>query len=143
MTSVRVAAESVGRAVVATGEGLGGAGGVVTLPILLAGLTRRRTRPSAAALLLAPPLIDALRRRPRMGPVAWCSLRILDDLAYASGVWRGSLRSHSLVPLLPRFSAVRRVRGRTGAPARMSSVPATVVGSQHGRPGSGRDCGWT
>jgi mycofactocin glycosyltransferase len=32
-------------------------------------------------------------------------VRVLDDLAYGVGVWRGVLRERTIAPLLPRFSS--------------------------------------
>ena len=88
----------------ATGGGLGGAGSVLTAPLLLALLAPRATRRAAAAALLAPPLLDLLARRPAVDPVRWCALRLVDDLAYATGVWRGCWTGRPLRPLRPRLS---------------------------------------
>ncbi len=87
----------------ATGGGLGGAGSVLTAPLLLALLAPRATRRAAAAALLAPPLLDLLARRPAVDPVRWCALRLVDDLAYATGVWRGCWTGRTLRPLRPRL----------------------------------------
>lgn len=97
-TAVRVTASSV----VGTAGGLGGAGAVVTAPLLLASLVQRRTRRTAAVLLLAPPLLERLRRRPALPLVRWTVLRLLDDLAYATGVWRSCWSGRTLAPLVPR-----------------------------------------
>lgn len=96
------AARTAGTGVVAVGQGIGGAGTVVTLPLLLALLLPRRTRRAAAALLLAPPLLEHAQRRPAVDPVRWTALRLLDDLAYGSGVWRGAARARSTAALRPR-----------------------------------------
>jgi mycofactocin glycosyltransferase len=32
-------------------------------------------------------------------------VRVLDDVAYGAGVWRGVLRERTIAPLLPRFSS--------------------------------------
>jgi len=124
--SLRVATTAVVRGVVATGEGLGGAGAVLTLPVLLAGLASRRTRPAATALLLAPPVLEWARRRPHaVDPVTWSLLRLVNDLAYASGVWRGSVRCRSVVPLLPR----RRGAAQPGVGSRPHSLkPSGAAG---------------
>ena len=97
-TAVRVA----GHGVLATAGGLGGAGSVVMAPPLLALLAPRRSRRLAACVLLAPPVLEYLARRPSLDPVRWTALRLLDDLAYASGVWRGSWSARTLAPLRPR-----------------------------------------
>ena len=99
-TSMRATAQGV----LATGRGVGGAGTVVTGPVLLALLACRRTRRTATFALLAPPLLEWVERRPALDPVRWTALRLLDDLAYASGVWAGCLRRRSLAPLQPRLT---------------------------------------
>ena len=71
-------------------------------PLLLpfAPVSRRARRVLAAALL--PCLLEALRSG--RGDVSWLALRVLDDLAYATGVWAGCLRERTAVPLLPQFT---------------------------------------
>ena len=96
-TAVRVTVQSV----VGTARGLGGAGAVVTTPLLLALLLVRRTRRTAAVVLLAPALLGRVRR-PAVPLLPWTVLWLLDDLAYASGVWAGCWGRRTLVPLLPR-----------------------------------------
>ena len=103
-TCARAAATATARGVLATGSGLGGAGTVVTLPLLLALLGPRPTRRAAAAALLAPPLLELLARRPAVDPVRWTALRLLDDVAYGAGVWRGCLRARSASALRPRLT---------------------------------------
>jgi len=106
-TSAREAVVAVARGVVSTGNGLGGAGSVLTAPLLLGLLAGRRARRAAATALVAPPLLDWAARRPPIDPVRWCGLRVADDLAYASGVWRGCWTSRSLAALRPRTSRPR------------------------------------
>ena len=103
-TCVRVAALAASRAVLGTGAGLGGAGLVVTAPLLLALLLRRSARATAAAVLLVPPLLEWRARRPALDPFRWTAVRLVDDLAYASGVWRGCLAGRTVKPLRPRTS---------------------------------------
>ncbi len=98
------AARATARGVLATGGGLGGAGTVVTLPLLLGLLAARRTRTTALAALLAPPLLELLARRPAVDPLRWTGLRLLDDLAYGAGVWRGCVAARSLAALRPRLT---------------------------------------
>ena len=102
--AVAEAARATARGVLATAGGLGGGGTVVTGPVLLAGLVWPRTRRAAALALVVPPLLDALERRPALDPLRWTALRVVDDLAYATGVWRGCLRGRTLAPLRPRLS---------------------------------------
>ena len=101
-TSVAVAIRVAGQATVGAASGFGGPGSVVTAPVLLALLGFRRTRRSAAVGLLAPPLLEWLARRPGLDPVRWSLLRLVDDLAYATGVWRGCWSAGSADPLRPR-----------------------------------------
>ena len=100
--SVAIATRTTARNVVRTAAGAGGAGAVTTLPVLCLGLALRRTRRAAALALVAPPLLEAVSRRPRIDPVTWTVLRVLDDLAYASGVWRGCWTGRTTSPLRPR-----------------------------------------
>ncbi len=102
--SVRAAAGVTAQGVASVAGGLGGAGSVLTLPLLLAGLLPRRTRRAALAVLLVPPLLEHRQRRPDVDPLRWAALRLLDDLAYASGVWRGCWRARSTAALRPRRS---------------------------------------
>ena len=104
LTCARVAAFAVWRGVLATGAGLGGAGAVVTAPVLLALLLRRSTRATAAVVLLVPPLLEWQARRPALDPFRWTAVRLVDDLAYASGVWRGCLAGRTAAPLRPRMT---------------------------------------
>ena len=63
----------------------------------------------AGLLLLAPPLVEWVRRRPGIDPVRWLLASIADDAAYGAGVWAGCVRSRSVGPLFPTFvSEVRR-----------------------------------
>lgn len=101
-SSAATAAAATAAAVEATGRGLGGAGLTSTAPFLLAGLLTRRTRAAAALLIVAPPLLDHLDRRPAMDPVRWTALRLLDDLSYASGVWQAAWAARSTSALRPR-----------------------------------------
>ena len=106
-TCALVATRVTVQGVLATGGGIGGAGTVSTAPLLALALGARRTRPLAAALLLAPPLLDYLTRRPAVDPVRWAALRLVDDLAYATGVWRGCWSARTTTPLRPRRSRPR------------------------------------
>lgn len=99
-TATRVTA----RAVLSTGAGLGGAGLVTSGPLLLGALGLRRSRRPALVALLAPPLLEHLARRPAVDPLRWSLLRLVDDLAYASGVWRGAWAARTTAPLRPRRS---------------------------------------
>ncbi len=68
-------------------------------PVLaLASITSHRVRRATLVLALLPPLRD--RRRAPNAP-AWLALRLLDDLAYGTGVWAGALQARSPATLLP------------------------------------------
>ena len=95
------------QAATSTLGGVGGAGTVTTAPLLLAALATRRTRGAALVALVAPPLLEHLARRPALDPVRWTALRLVDDLAYASGVWRGCWAARTLAPLRPSRSRPR------------------------------------
>ena len=103
-TCAQVALAATGRGVLATAGGLGGAGTVSTAPAMVALLAVRRTRALALVLLLVPPLLEQVARRPRLDPVRWTALLLVDDLAYASGVWRGCWTGRSAAALRPSRS---------------------------------------
>ena len=54
-----------------------------------------------AALVLAPPLLDWLDRRPPLDPARYAAARLLDDIAYSLGVWQGCAERRTIRPLLP------------------------------------------
>ena len=103
-TCAQVALAVTGRGVLATAGGLGGAGTVSTAPVLAALLAVPRTRALGLVLLLVPPLLEHAARRPRLDLVRWTALRLVDDLAYASGVWRGCWTGRSTAALRPSRS---------------------------------------
>jgi hypothetical protein len=73
--------------------------------VLAAALTSRRGRALVTVAAALPALVEWSRRRPALDPLRYTGLRVLDDLAYASGLWLGCLRSRTLDPLLPRLAA--------------------------------------
>lgn len=98
--AARVAAAATGHAVLGLGRWLTVAAG----PLALAAAVRR---PRLAAVLAAPLLYDHHRRRPALDPLRFTAAGLADDLAYASGVWRGALETRTLRPLLPRVRTAR------------------------------------
>jgi hypothetical protein len=66
---------------------------------LLALATTRRGRATALVLLTGPPLVEWVRRRPRLDPLRWTLLCLVDDAAYGAGVWLGCLRERTLDPV--------------------------------------------
>ena len=73
----------------------------VALPVAVA---VPRLRLPLATLALAPPVLGWAERRPPMDPVRYVSARLLDDVAYSLGVWRGCLRHRTARPLLPKLT---------------------------------------
>lgn len=61
--------------------------------------TARRVLVVSAVL---PNAVTWLRQRPALNPLAYVAARVVDDVAYCSGVWRGAVRERSLRSLLPR-----------------------------------------
>jgi len=76
-----------------------------------------RLRLPLAALVLAPPVLGWRERRPPMDPVRYVSARLLDDMAYSLGVWRGCVRHRTAAPLLPRLTWRAPWGGRSGTGA--------------------------
>jgi mycofactocin glycosyltransferase len=77
----------------------------VALP---AALAVRRLRLPVAALILAPPLLDWVDKKPPLDPVRYTAARLLDDAAYGIGVWQGCLTRRTARPLLPVIGAKRQ-----------------------------------
>jgi mycofactocin system glycosyltransferase len=78
-------------------------------PLCGVGLLFRRTRRASALALLAPALNDWITDPGELDLAQFAALHVADDLAYASGVWRGCLRARTIRPLLPRISLRARV----------------------------------
>ena len=74
---------------------------MLAAPALILALGRPKARFAALALLLAPPLEQWLRQRPRLDPLRWSLAMIANDVAYGLGVWRGCLANRTFGPLLP------------------------------------------
>jgi mycofactocin system glycosyltransferase len=86
------------------------------------GLVSRRLRWAALAMVAAAILVEWAERRPRLDPVRFGALVVLDDLAYCAGVWRGCLAAGTVEPLLP--ARPRQVRSEVRTPG-SSSGPST------------------
>lgn len=95
------------RSLLSTVTGLGGSGAVVTAPALLVLLGCRATRTAAGVALLAPPTAEWMSRRPALDPPRWALVCLIDDLAYAAGVWRGCWTERTTAPLRPRRNRAR------------------------------------
>jgi mycofactocin glycosyltransferase len=74
--------------------------------VLLA-LSCRRSRLALAAAVAVPPLLGWLEHRPRLDPVRFAAVSLVDDLAYAAGVWAGCRRERSARALLPDLAVHR------------------------------------
>lgn len=70
-------------------------------PVLLAGLTHRRTRGAAVALLAVGPAHSWWVRRPANYRGAFVVGHLAEDAAYGAGVIAGAARSRTLRPLVP------------------------------------------
>ncbi len=66
-----------------------------------AAIAVRRLRLPLAALVLGPPLLDWLDRRPPLDPARYVAARLLDDVGYSLGVWQGCAERWTVRPLLP------------------------------------------
>jgi hypothetical protein len=64
-------------------------------------------------LVLVPPLLDWLDRRPPLDLARYVAARLLDDIGYSLGVWQGCAGRRTVRPLLPTFRA-----RASGAPVR-------------------------
>jgi mycofactocin system glycosyltransferase len=73
-------------------------------PVLMLGLFPRRTRRLALIALLLPALRDRRDNPGSLDAARYVGLHVADDVAYASGVWSGCLRTRTAVPLLPRVT---------------------------------------
>lgn len=82
-------------------------------PAVLVGVVNRRSRPALAAAVVVPAALEWWQRRPAVDPVRFLGLRLVDDLAYAAGVWSGCVRERSPRALLPDLRSAPR---RAGAP---------------------------
>jgi mycofactocin system glycosyltransferase len=99
--ATRLAAGGTGAAGRLLGSTLSRAWWPLALPVAVA---VPRLRLPLAALTLAPPVLGWAERRPPMDPVRYTGARLLDDVAYSLGVWRGCLRHRTARPLLPKLT---------------------------------------
>jgi mycofactocin glycosyltransferase len=107
----RLAARLAGGGTLAAGLPLGSAMSRTWWPVAVpAAIAARRLRLPLAALVLAPPLLDWLDRRPPLDPARYVAARLLDDIGYSLGVWQGCARHRTIRPLLPVLTR----RGRPG-----------------------------
>jgi len=101
-TAWRLAARQAGGGTLAAARPLGSAISRTWWPVALpAAIAIRRLRLPLAALVLAPPLLDWLDRRPPLDPGRYTAARLLDDVGYSLGVWQGCAERRTVRPLLP------------------------------------------
>jgi mycofactocin glycosyltransferase len=104
--SWQLAARLAGGGTLAAARPLGSAISRTWWPAALpAAVAARRLRLPLAALVLAPPLLDWLDRRPPLDPARYIAARLLDDVGYSLGVWQGCARRRTIRPLLPRLGS--------------------------------------
>ncbi len=105
-----VAAELVGRGNLAAGRTLCETLRREWWPVAtVAVLGSRRFRRVALVAFVGYPLVDEIRKRPRVGIVRAAALSVADDIAYGAGVWAGCLGRRRFGPVLPRVR--RRLSG--------------------------------
>ncbi len=74
----------------------------VWMPLSLAALASPRLRRSVIGAALVGPVVDWFVARPRLDPLRYVVLRLVDDGAYGAGVIVGAVQARNLEPLLPR-----------------------------------------
>jgi mycofactocin system glycosyltransferase len=98
----RLAAGQAGGGTLAAVRPLGSAVSRTWWPLALpAAMAVRRFRLPLAVLVLTPPLLDWLDRRPPLDPARYVAARLLDDIGYSLGVWQGCAERRTARPLLP------------------------------------------
>lgn len=68
---------------------------------IVVALFSRRARLALCAATLVPALAEWWVKRPRLDPLRFTLLRMLDDAAYGVGVWRGVIRERDPLALAP------------------------------------------
>ena len=72
------------------------------IALVLALFSRRGRRVALAAIVL-PSLTKWFATKPKVDPVSYCALRLADDVAYGTGVWKGVIATRDLGALAPKF----------------------------------------
>jgi len=121
-TAWLLAARLAGGGTLSAGRPLGSAISRTWWPAAVpAAIAVRRLRLPLAALVLAPPLLDWLDRRPPLDPARYVAARLLDDLGYSLGVWQGCARARTVRPLLPVLTGRHLDRPRLKSAGTMTS----------------------
>ena len=69
---------------------------------MLALFSRRGRRVVLVASIL-PALTKWFEKKPKVDPVSYCALKLADDVAYGTGVWKGVIATRDLGALSPKF----------------------------------------
>ena len=70
---------------------------------LVIALVSRRGRRVILAAIVLPSLTNWFSKKPKVDPVSYCALKLADDVAYGTGVWKGVLATRDLGALAPKF----------------------------------------
>ena len=70
---------------------------------LVLALFSRRGRRVALAAIVLPSLTKWFATKPKVDPVSYCALKLADDVAYGTGVWKGVIATRDLGALAPKF----------------------------------------
>jgi hypothetical protein len=94
----------------------------------------RRAAVAAGLLVVTPPMVEWVQRRPRIDPARWVVASVIDDMAYGVGVWSGCLSSRSYTAVLPaprlgRTQPVAGSGGRGGPPPTLT-IPAPTLNGE-------------
>jgi mycofactocin glycosyltransferase len=117
-----LAARLAGGGTLAAGRTLGSAVSRTWWPLALPAMVAvRRMRWPLAALVLAPPLLDWLDRRPPLDPARYVAARLLDDVGYSLGVWQGCAERRTVRPLLPQLGSRHLDTPRANSAGTMTS----------------------
>jgi len=71
---------------------------------IVASVFSRRVRVALCAAAVVPALAEWWEKRPRLDPVRFMILRIIDDAAYGTGVWKTAVRERNASAILPAIA---------------------------------------
>lgn len=66
-------------------------------------LVSRRGRRVVLAAIVLPSLTSWFSKKPKVDLVTYCALKLVDDVAYGTGVWKGAIATRNLGALTPKF----------------------------------------